>query len=147
MKKLLALALAAVALASITWVSISWGTSNLNLSKSNVNRVHGVPIVTATIDLTGPNQTQTVFTTPAVGDFVLTQFCTSVMNGGMRLAVTGFGSIAHTSTDSCITFTPGISVPKNAAITCSTTSGPRFGEYFCMISGLCADCSSPGALP
>jgi hypothetical protein len=117
-------------------VTISQATSNLNLSKSNINRAQGAVFVAATVSLTVSNQTETVFTTPETGDFVLTQVCVSPVTGGMRLAVRGFGPIMHTSDAPCYIFDPGISVPNGSPITCSTTSRPNRGDYFCTISGL-----------
>jgi hypothetical protein len=117
-------------------VTISQAAANLNLSKSNINRDQGAVFVAATVSLTGSNQTETVFTTPETGDFVLTQVCVSPVTGGMRLAVRGFGPIVHTSSAPCYIFNPGMSVPKGAPITCSTTSRPSRGDYFCTISGL-----------
>ena len=117
-------------------VTISWAASNLDLSKSNINRFQGAVFVAATVSLAGSNQTETVFTTPETGDFVLTQVCVSPVTGGIRLAVRGFGPIVHTSDAPCYIFDPGMSVPKGSPITCSTTSRPNRGDYFCTISGL-----------
>lgn len=117
-------------------VTISWASSNLNLSKSNINKAQGAVFVAATVSLTRSDQTETVFTTPETGDFVLTQVCVSPVTGGMRLAVRGFGPIMHTSDAPCYIFDPGMSVPNGSPITCSTTSRPNRGDYFCTISGL-----------
>ncbi len=122
----------------VTIASISLAASNLNLSKSNINRVGGAQIVSATVSFSGPDQTQTVYTTPETGEFLLTQFCVGPANGGIRLAVTGFGPIAHTGSEMCYAFNPGVIVPKNSAITCSTTQYAESGDYFCAISGLLA---------
>lgn len=116
--------------------TISQAAANLNFSKSNINRDQGAVFVAATVSLTGPNQTETVFTTPETGDFILTQVCVSPVTGGIRLAVRGFGPIMHTSDAPCYIFNPGMSVPKGSPITCSITSGPIRGDYFCTISGL-----------
>ena len=120
-------------------VSIGWAATNLNASRSNIYREFpGTSLVTASATLSGPSETETVMTTPATGDFILTQFCSSDVNGGIRLAAAGLGGIAHTSgvTALCYTFTPGVSLPRNSAITCSTSSGASPGSYFCMITGL-----------
>jgi len=122
----------------VTVVSISLAASNLNLSKSNINRVGGLQIVSATASLSGPNQTQTVYITAETGEFLLTQLCVSPVNGGIRLAATGFGPIAHTGAAMCYTFNPGVIVPKSSTITCSTSSFAEAGDYFCTISGLLA---------
>ena len=122
----------------VTATSISWASTNLHSSKSNIYRSQGAQLVSATVSLSGPNQTQTVFTTPDTGEFVLTQLCVSPVNGGIRLAATGFGAIAHTGDTMCSIFNPGVILPKSSAITCSTTSDPIDGDYFCAISGLLA---------
>ena len=118
----------------------SWGSSNLNLSKSNVNRVRDFPnaaVTTASINITGPNDTEIVYTTPASGDFILTEFCASPQpDGGVLLSAAGLGGIAQAGLTSCFTFTPGLSIPKGSAVSCSTTSGASPGSYFCMISGV-----------
>ena len=82
-----------------------------------------------------------------MGDFMLTQFCASPDTpGGIRLDAAGFGGIAQTGVTSCLTFSPGVSIPKNAALSCSiagtvtasagTSSGVIVGNFFCTISGL-----------
>jgi hypothetical protein len=126
----------------------AWGTSNLNLSKSNVNREFpNASIATASVNLTGPGDTQVIYTTPAKGDFMLTQFCASPdAPGGVRLDAAGFGGIAQTGTTSCLTFSPGVSIPKGAALSCSiggtvtasasTSSAAIVASFFCTISGM-----------
>jgi hypothetical protein len=118
----------------------SWGSSNLNLSKSNVNRVRDFPnaaVTTASINITGPSDTEVVYTTPASGDFILTEFCASPLpDGGVLLSAAGLGGIAQAGLTSCFTFTPGLSIPKGSAVSCSTASGASPGSYFCMISGV-----------
>jgi hypothetical protein len=122
----------------VTVASISWAATNLNTSRSNAYRIQGAQLVTATASLSGSDQTQTVYVTPKTDEFVLTEFCVSPVNGGIRLAVTGFGPIAHTIGATCHTFNPGVIVPKNSTMTCSTTSYADSGDYFCAISGLLA---------
>ena len=120
-------------------VSIGWAATNLSSSRSNNYRVFpSASFVSASAELSGPSETETVMTTPATGDFILTQFCSSDVTGGIRLAATGLGGIAHTSgvTALCYTFTPCVFLPTNSAITCSTSSGASSGSYFCMIAGL-----------
>jgi len=118
----------------------SWGSSNLNLSKSNINRVKDFPnaaVTTASINLTGPSDTEVVYTTPASGDFILTQFCASPSpDGGVLLSAAGLGGIAQAGLTNCFTFTPGLSIPKGSAVSCSTFPGASPGSYFCMISGV-----------
>jgi hypothetical protein len=122
----------------VTGASISLAASNLNLSKSNINRVGGNVIVSATVSLSGPYQTQAVYITPDTGEFLLTQLCVSPVIGGIRLEASRFGPIAHTGDAMCYTFNPGVIVPKNSTMTCSTTGSARSGDYFCTISGLLA---------
>ncbi len=85
------LALICVALVA----SNSGATSNLNLSKSNVNRVRDFPsaaVTTASLNLTGPSDTEVIYTTPTSGDFILTQFCASPSpDGGVLLSAAGLG--------------------------------------------------------
>ena len=127
----------------------SWGTSNLNLSKSNVNREFpNASITTASVNL-GQAESAAVYTTPARGDFILTQFCASPdVTGGIRLDATGLGGIAQVGSTSCITFTPGVSIPHSSTLSCTTNSiaaasAPTAGSsalvaagFFCTISGM-----------
>ncbi|MGH8556949.1 MAG: hypothetical protein ACRESZ_05700 [Methylococcales bacterium] len=118
-----------------TMVSIAWA-GKITTSKSNTYRVSTESkIVSATATLNGANQTVTVFTTPAAGDFVLRQVCTSFTNGGIRLAASDFGPIAHIVGPNCQMFDPGVSVPENSEITCSTTRFADPREQFCAITG------------
>lgn len=127
----------AITVLLVAIVSISWAAINLNSSKSNIYREFpNGELVSATVSLSGPSETQTVYTTPGKGDFILTQLCVSPVNGGIRLAASGFGPIAHIGADPCQIFTPGVSVPKRSALTCSTTSDAISGDYFCTISGM-----------
>lgn len=136
MKKLLLLTLA-VALVALG--SIAWAGSNLNLSRSNINRLlpEATFLVTASTTLSNPREPQTVYTTPSTGDFVLTQVCTSLGNGGIELAADNLGRIAHVgrSGGSCQTFITGAVIPKASAITCSLNAFADAGSYFCMITG------------
>jgi len=120
--------------------SFAWAAINLNSSKSNIYReLPGTTLVSASTPLITTVDPQLVFTTPATGDFVLTQFCASPTINGIRLAAPGLGGlggIAHTTTTIlCYTFQPGLIMPKSAPITCTTT---EFGGVngFCMIAGL-----------
>jgi hypothetical protein len=125
----------------------SWGASNLNLSKSNINREFpNAALTTASVNL-GPSESVIVYTIPERGDFILTQFCASPdATGGIRLDATGLGGIAQTGATSCFTFSPGVSIPKGSTLSCSTGSAaPAFAattsalvvaSYFCTISGM-----------
>ena len=80
-----------------------------------------------------------VYTVPAKGDFLLTQFCASPdASGGIRLDATGFGCIAQTVNGvSCYTFNPGVSIPQGSELTCTTSSSSDLSSsYFCMITGM-----------
>ena len=126
----------AVAVLVVTMVSFAWAAINLNSSKSNIYReLPGTTLVSASTPLITTVDPQFVFATPATGDFVLTQFCASPTINGVRLAATGLGGIAHTTTTVlCYTFQPGLIMPKAASITCTTTEFAQNG--FCMIAGL-----------
>jgi hypothetical protein len=135
MSRLLLVGAAAVLV--VTMFSFAWAAINLNSSKSNIYReLPGTTLVSASTPLGQANDPQTVYTTSATGDFVLTQFCASPTNNGTRLAAVGLGGIAQTTaTTLCYTFQPGLIMPKSAPITCTTT---EFGgvNSFCMIAGL-----------
>ncbi len=129
----------AVAVLVVTMFSFAWAAINLNSSKSNIYReLPGTTLVSASTPLITTVDPQLVFTTPATGDFVLTQFCASPTINGIRLAAPGLGGlggIAHTTTTIlCYTFQPGLIMPKAAPITCTTTEFAQNG--FCMIAGL-----------
>ena len=126
----------AVAVLILSTLSFGWAATNLSSSKSNIYREFpGTLLVSASTPVSVPNQPQIVYTTPATGDFILTQFCAGPVNGGMRLAAVGLGSIAHTSDQLCYTFQPGLIMPKAAAITCAITDFTG-ASSFCMIAGL-----------
>jgi hypothetical protein len=67
----------------------------VNGSKSNSFKVAG-QAATASVNLSGPSDTQTVFTAPATGSFYLQGFCASNIAGGVQLDVSGIGPIAVT---------------------------------------------------
>src|SRR5712692_214069 len=127
----------AVAVLVVTMFSFAWAAINLNSSKSNIYReLPGTVLVSASTPLSMANDAQTVYTTSATGDFVLTQFCASPVSSGTRLAAVGLGGIAQTTaTTLCYTFQPGLIMPKAAPITCTTTEF-AFANGFCMIAGL-----------
>jgi hypothetical protein len=126
----------AAAVLVVAMLSFAWAATNLNSSRSNIYREFpGTTLVSASTPLITTADPQLVFTTPATGDFVLTQFCASPTINGIRLAATGLGGIAHTTTSIlCYTFQPGLIMPKAAPITCTTTEFAQNG--FCMIAGL-----------
>ena len=131
-------AIAIVGVIVALW-SVDAGAAAINSSHSNIKNLSSKSNVTsASTNLTGASDTQTVYTTPATGEFLLTTVCSSVVSGGVQLTVVGFGGVAQTGiADSCTTLSPGVAVPASTAITCSTTSGASPGTvYFCSISGL-----------
>lgn len=122
-------------------VTSSWAATTVKGTKSNSdNRRRVISSVTSTTSLSGPSDTQTVYTTPATSNFILTGLCvTPTVSGGVRLDVAGFGGIAHLGTlgdNGCYTFSEGVLLPRDSAITCSTSAGASPGNYFCTISGL-----------
>jgi hypothetical protein len=106
-------------------------------SKSNSSfKIAGL-FVTSSATLSGPSDTQPVYTTPATGSVYLTQFCASDVAGGVRLDVAGLGSIALAGTPlSCIPFDSKVLLPPNATVTCSTGSAAPAGSYFCTVMGI-----------
>jgi hypothetical protein len=82
-----------------------------------------------------------VYTTPASGDFILTQFCADPgATGGVQLQAASFGTIAQTvSGTNCYTFTPGMAIPESTALSCvpaATVFVSKTSTYFCTISGM-----------
>ena len=135
------LSLAAIGMLFATSV---WATSNLNLSKSNINRTFPrAKFVTATVDVSG-SQSALVYQVPADGDFILTQVCVGPASGGVRIQVGG-ASIAHVASGSCQTFDPGVVLQPDASVTCTTFGTEE--QTFCMISGLYSPALRPTATP
>jgi hypothetical protein len=113
----------------------AFASTNLNSSRSNVNKVAG-QAATASVNLSGPSDTQTVFTAPATGSFYIQAFCADDVAGGVRLDIAGIGPIAVTGIhSSCEHFDLWVYVPQNADVTCSTSSSAPAGSYFCSITG------------
>jgi hypothetical protein len=122
----------------------SWGSTNYNSSKSNVYAPFpNAMITTASINFSA-GEGGVVYTTPSNGDFILTQFCAGPNAfGGVQLEAANFGTIAETENGAaCYTFTPGVSIPPNSELTCST-AGFHKTTYFCTISGIQTTPSSP----
>ena len=71
--------------AVLTLATGARAASNLNLSKSNINRLQRLSTpVTASADISGDRPTL-VYRTPDNADFVLTQVCVGPINGGVLL--------------------------------------------------------------
>ena len=120
-----------------------WATSNLNLSKSNINRTFPrSKFVTATVDISG-SQSALVYQVPADVDFVLTQVCVGPVSGGVRIQVGG-ASIAHVASGTCQSFDPGVVLQPEGAVTCTTFAEE---QTFCMISGLLSPVPRPTLTP
>jgi len=131
-----------LAVIAVLFATSVWATSNLNLSKSNVNRTFPrAKFVTATVDVSG-SQSALVYQVPATGDFILTQVCVGPVSGGVRIQVGG-ASIAHVASGSCQSFDPGVVLQPDAAVTCTTFATEE--ATFCMISGLYSP--APGSTP
>jgi hypothetical protein len=111
----------------------SWATSNLNLSKSNINREFPRgQFVTASTDFSGA-VSQIVYTTPPTGDFILTQVCTGLATGGTLVQVGGV-RIAQVGSGLCQTFTPGTVLLPGQVVTCTTFDADA--STFCTITGV-----------
>ena len=77
----------AVVVLILTTLPFAWAATSVNSSKSNIYREFpGTLLVSASTPVSVPNQPQTVYTTQATADFVLTQFCAGPVSGGTRLA-------------------------------------------------------------
>ncbi len=111
----------------------AWATSNLNLSKSNINRQFPrAAVVTASSDINGA-RAQLVYTTPADSDFLLTQVCVGAAAGGV-LVQAGGASIVLVPSGQCQTFSPGAILPPGQPVTCTTFA--EEANTFCSITGL-----------
>jgi hypothetical protein len=115
------------------FVAPAWAASNLNLSKSNVNREfpRGT-FVTASTDISGA-VSQIVYRTPVTGDFILTQVCVGLATGGTLLQAGGV-SIAQVGSGLCQAFTPGMVLPRDQLVTCTTFAADA--NTFCTITGV-----------
>lgn len=113
-------------------VPCAWAGSNLNLSKSNVNRLSRATLVSVSTTFSGA-VSQIVYNTPSSGDFVLTQMCTGISNGGVLVQIGGV-SVAQVGSGNCQTFS-GLLLPPNQVLTC-TSFDPEATNNFCTISGL-----------
>jgi hypothetical protein len=105
----------------------SWATTQVASHSNNSRLVPKSLFVTATVSLSGPSETETVYTASGNGDFLLTQVCVSPVNVGIRLAATGFGPIAELR-ELCTTFTPVMLIPPRSGLTCTTSSSEPTNE-------------------
>lgn len=110
-----------------------WAASNLNLSKSNINREFPrTAVVTASADISF-EIAPILYTTPADADFLLTQVCVGPADGGVLVQAGGV-SVVHIASGQCQVFTPGLILPRDAPVTCTVYSAGV--HSFCTISGL-----------
>jgi len=91
----------------------------------------GGTIISAGVVAYGPESL--VFTTPATGSFILTQFCNFVSPPGSSsgtLRGSTFGEIpAPSGPSNCVTYTPGIALPPNESLFCTVSTR-------CVITGI-----------
>ncbi|MDX2168373.1 MAG: hypothetical protein SF182_14965 [Deltaproteobacteria bacterium] len=120
-------------------------TTTVKGTKSNGDNRLQSKLTTGSVILSAASETKRVYKTPASGDFTLTQICVSpAAAGGILVSIEGFGALAHLGgAESCATFDPGVVLPANANIACSTFESATAGNYFCMISGLQAPALRP----
>jgi hypothetical protein len=115
----------------ILLVANVWATSNLNLSKSNINRLRGARLVRASVELHG-QASFLAYTTPADADFLLTDVCIGNAPGGVLIAIGGAALVQLTS-GTCEHFSPGMILTPDAPLTCTAFDPETNG--FCTISG------------
>lgn len=113
-------------------VTSVWGTSNLNLSKSNINRLARGTLVSASVNVAG-QASYLVYSTPADVDFVLTQVCVGNSSGGILVQIGGVG-VVQVGSGLCQTFAPGLILTRDAPLTC-TSFDPETNS-FCTIAGI-----------
>lgn len=115
------------------FATTAWATSNLNLSKSNINREFPrASYVSASANITGA-VSQIVYRTPPNADFILMQVCTGVATGGTLIQAGGV-NIAQVGSGTCQAFTPGMVLPLDQAVTCTTFA--EDANTFCTIAGI-----------
>jgi hypothetical protein len=115
-----------------------WAATTVKGSKSNSDNRLSSSLLSASVGLSGAGQTSTVYRTPASGDFTLTHVCVSpAAAGGILVSADGLGPLVQLGeSESCTTFVPGVILPRNTDITCSSAADAPAGNYFCTISGL-----------
>ncbi|MFN8643212.1 MAG: hypothetical protein U0802_16715 [Candidatus Binatia bacterium] len=121
----------------------AWAASNLNLSKSNINRLAVGKLLSASVNLVG-QVSALVYTTPADADVVLTQVCVGKAAGGVLVQIAGVG-IAQVGSGSCQTFSPGLILTRDAPLSC-TSFDPETSS-FCSITGIVGLASPPTPTP
>jgi hypothetical protein len=118
----------------------AWATSNLNLSKSNINRLQRAgTLVSASAEVRG-DVPAVVYNTPPNADFVMTQICAGPVNGGIFIAYAwdfemNVRPVAFVAGGQCQTFSPGMFLPAGKSVTC-TPSFDFEAPTFCTITGI-----------
>lgn len=120
----------AAAVACLTTAALA--ASNLNLSKSNINRLGAGRLVSASVNIVGA-VSALVYTTPADADAVLTQVCVGNSPGGVLVQIDGVG-IAQVGRNTCQSFTSGVILARAASLTC--TSSDAEASSFCSITAI-----------
>ena len=126
--------------ASIALITTSaWASANLNLYKSNINRLQRGTLVSASAEVTGRVPTLVYNTTPNA-DFVLTQICAGPVNGGILLGYSwdiemNVRPVVFVAGGQCQSFSPGILLPAGKAVTCTPSFDFEAGT-FCTITGI-----------
>jgi len=119
--------------ASIGLLAVSSWAASVNTTRSNTFREFPrAALVTASTEVSGA-VSRIVYTTPAAGDFILTQVCTGLATGGTLVQAGGAG-IAQVGSGLCQTFTPGMALPPDQVVTCTTFDA--MASSFCTINGL-----------
>lgn len=125
-------------------VTSSLASIALNSSRSNIYRIQiRGTAVTASTNISGA-VAQTVYRTPAAGDFLLTQVCAGLVDGGTLVQVGGVG-IAQVGSGLCQTFTPGMILPPDSVVTCTTFAADA--NSFCTITGILGPPPPPTPTP
>ncbi len=73
-----------------------------------------------------------MYTTPASGHFVITQFCADSVSPGMRIDVGGV-RLSQLPALSCKSFVPGIVLPQSTDVTCTNSSTDT---GVCLLNGI-----------
>jgi len=77
----------------------------------------------------------TVFTTPATGFYILTQFCATAPGvGSVTLSGSTFGQVVVSTSDECTTYNQGITFAPGEVLTCA--NGGTGATEHCMITGV-----------
>jgi hypothetical protein len=135
-----------VGAAVVLLVTSAWAQSNLNLSKSNINRLSRGTLVTASTSVSA-TAGQFLYRTPAAGDFVLTQVCAgSTTVSDYFVFQIGGVSIAQVGSGVCQTFSPGLILTPDQPLTCGSSDIFSRGS-FCTITGIQEPASPPTPTP